>query len=128
MSRHKKAPLRQLCSQEQQELNQISRSRVCPAIEVSRVKTPRPSPEATTSKPPLGRPPLLSTASRIWSPVPTPRGPPFRTRRCRLGSIDDAPWCNDHDRRISSFGLIDRRIGEVTSRLDAICTFVTIDS
>ena len=26
------------------------------------------------------------------------------------------------------FGLIDRSIGEITSRLDAICTLVTIDS
>jgi hypothetical protein len=29
--------------------------------------------------------------------------------------------------KIARFGLIDRRIGGVTSRLDALCTFVTID-
>jgi hypothetical protein len=38
MSLHKKAPLRQLSGQEQQELTQICRSRVAAAVEVIRAK------------------------------------------------------------------------------------------
>ena len=39
------------------------------------------------------------------------------------------PLCTrNSSRKVARFGLIDRRIRGVTSRLDVICTFVTIDS
>ncbi|HEU5032582.1 MAG TPA: helix-turn-helix domain-containing protein [Spirillospora sp.] len=38
MSRRKKGPLRELSEQERQELNQLSRSQIAPAVEVARAK------------------------------------------------------------------------------------------
>jgi hypothetical protein len=108
MSLHKKAPLRQLSGQEQQELTQICRPRVTAAVEVIREDPPGRRPRCRLlNRCPLGRPPLQRRG--LASHRPVQRWEHRRsddTTPSRLHLIT-RPRCNDRGHPAFSFGVID---------------------